>query len=84
MEKNKDTNKIKGERKLVKCVGAETKPGEFYLHPITLQLRKNTGDVIACPSEIIYNNEKKEFYDLIRKKNQNIPNKLEIRKFIEL
>lgn len=84
MEKNNDTNKIQGARKLLKCVGEEIKPGEFYLHPITLQLRQNTSTELGCPSEIGYHNEKKEFYDLIRSKNQNIPNKLEIKKFMAL
>ena len=84
MDKNKDTNKIEDKRQLGKCVGEAFNPGEFYLHPITLQLRKNVDSEPACASELIYDKEKNKFYDLIKAKNQNIPNKIEIRKFMAL
>ena len=50
------SNIIKSTRK-IKCIGDGVETNDFFLHPLTLQLYKNTdksGKKI-CPTELYYN-----------------------------
>ena len=45
-------------KRQIKCIGSCIKPGDDYLHPVTLQINHNKNNVNICPSEISLINSK--------------------------
>lgn len=57
------SNIIKSTRK-IKCIGDSIDTNDFFLHPLTLQLYKNTDKTgkKICPTELYYDNTRKPRY----------------------
>jgi hypothetical protein len=72
---------IKSTRK-IKCLGNCVSTGEYYLHPITLELSKNKSEKShVCPSELHYVNNEPRYAKICDKNNIS---QLDIQKFMTL
>jgi hypothetical protein len=73
---------IKSTRK-IKCLGNSVKPGERFLHPITLKLLINKTNDILCPTEF-YNKDNNLFQSKIYDSKKDKLSSVDIQKFMTL